>query len=257
MSTSTFIVGLLVTFTIPWLALLAVPSYTMSKLQPPEYIEALDGKSGVFVPKRAGNLATGLQIYHSLGCAVCHTQMIRHTDASGADMWRQDWAGIISATEGDTRRESRWFDYIGEDIAPIGFMRIGPDLANLAPRLRERVKVSPDDVGGDDELAKSLNSSGQVQERAESWLYLHLFNPRDGVFGPDARRSKCDAHPSLFELKSIGTERNALALPVDAPDGMQYLPKEKARRLVNYLMSMQRNDKLPQTASFRPKQSDD
>ncbi len=246
MTSKTFIYGLLVTFAVPWLALLAVPSYSMSKKAPPEYVEAIDGLSGVFVPKRNGNIATGFKVYQANGCAVCHTQLIRTTDASGSDMWRTDWAGAIDET-GDSRRETRWWDFLGEDIAPIGYMRVGPDLSNLAVRISDRVNPEPKTDTG------TPAGRAEVRERAADYLYLHLFNPRDEMFGPDARRSCCDAHPGMFEEKEIGAGPRNSALPISAKPGHEWVPTEEATRLVSYLLSLDRDDKLPQGASYKPK----
>ncbi len=222
-----FAIGLTATFGIAWLAVVIVPFFLMRSPEPVAFDEIRDGQTGNYHPKATGRVANGAQVYAENGCYLCHTQLIRPSYA-GKELGRPDWAGLKNDEErGDTRRESNVYDYLGEKFAPIGVTRLGPDLSNLGLRVE---KIYAKDTGA-----------------SREWLYLHLYNPRGN---PERPTSKCPPLPFLFEEKKILGQTPANALPVEAPEGKAILPKPEAVMLVDYLLSLKRDDTLP--ASINP-----
>ena len=81
----------------------------------------------------------------------------------------------------------------------------------------------------------------------ETWLYLHLYDPRGN---PERPTSTCPSHSFLFEEKKITGQFPLDALPVASPEGTYVVPSAAAESLVDYLLSMKRDDALP--ASMNP-----
>ena len=232
MSLRTFILGLSVSFGIAWLAIIVIPFFKMRDLAPVQLSETMDGATGVFYPKRTGRIANGAQVYAENGCYLCHTQLVRPTYA-GTDLYRPDWGGLKSdADRGDTRRETNAFDFIGEDFAQIGEMRMGPDLSNLGRRM------------------ELLYAKG-VDPKA--WLYAHLYNPR---IIPQLWKSTCPPSPFLFDKVEVMGERSADALAVDVGPGMELVPNSDAKALVSYLLSLKKDQAVPAALNFSPKKKD-
>ena len=229
MTFRSFAFGLTTAFGIAWLAVVVVPFFLMRDVKPVAFDEAADGKTGIYFPKRTGRVANGAEVYASNGCYLCHTQVVRTTDA-GNDLGRPDWGGTkTDETRGDTRRESNVFDYQGEKFAQIGVSRLGPDLSNLGLRVQNYVKES----GGD----------------PEAWLYMHLYNPR---LDPKLSTSKCPSHPFLFEEKEVTGQQPAEALAVTTKEGHAIVPTPAAESLVSYLLSLKRDDALPKAIDPAP-----
>ncbi|MGE9268795.1 MAG: hypothetical protein ACQKBY_11935 [Verrucomicrobiales bacterium] len=220
MNLKTFIIGLLVSFGLPWFLVLAIPYSVMNNLKSPAYDEEADGSEGVYEVKRAGSVAQGSTIYGQEGCYYCHSQLIRPTYA-GNDMWRGDWAGLRkNADHGDTRRETNEFDFAGEKVAHVGITRVGPDLSNFGRRLETYLKADPEFT-------------------AEEWVFVHLYNPRGkrGLF----INSVCPSKPGLFkEVDARGAQGDAL--PVAAPEGRAIVPTERAKALASYLISLKKDN---------------
>ena len=222
-----FILGLLVSFALPWLLAIVAPFSAMRTLEPVSYEGAeIDGGEGVFVSKRAGRIDTGSDIYGAEGCYYCHTQLVRPTYA-GSDLWRPDWGGLKKSADNvvDTRRETLATDYDGEKIAHIGVMRVGHDLSNLGRRLEFHLKDS------------TLTPA--------DWLYLHLYNPRDTqpyrIGSQDIKEnSTCPSKGGLFTQISANLA-GADALDVAAPAGQAIVPTDRARALVSYLISLKKD----------------
>jgi cytochrome c oxidase cbb3-type subunit 2 len=229
MTFRSFAFGLTAAFGIAWLAVVVVPFFSMRDVKPVSFDEAADGKTGIYFPKRTGRVANGAEVYAANGCYLCHTQVIRTTDA-GNDLGRADWGGNkTDETRGDTRRESNVFDYQGEKFAQIGVSRLGPDLSNLGLRVESYVKES----GGD----------------PEAWLYRHLYNPR---LEAAKSTSKCPSHRFLFEEKAITGQQPAEALAVTTKEGHVIVPTAAAESLVSYLLSLKRDDALPKAIDPAP-----
>lgn len=228
MSFRQFAFGLTAAFLLPWMALVIYPFFSMRTQTPVAFDEIADGKTGIYHPKTTGRVVNGAEVYASNGCYLCHTQLIRPTYA-GNDLGRPDWAGLkADEVRGDTRRESNVFDYQAEKFAQIGVSRLGPDLSNLGRRVESL-------------YVKDSNAS------PETWLYLHLYDPRGN---PERMTSKCPSHRFLFEEKKITGQCPLEALPVEAPEGTCIVPSAEAEALVDYLLSLKRDDALP--ASMNP-----
>ncbi len=228
MSFRTFAFGLTASFGFAWLAVVIVPFFMMRSVKPVSFTEAADGKEGLYFPKRTGRVVNGADVYAANGCYHCHTQLIRPTYA-GNDLARPDWAGLkTDETRGDTRRESTVYDYQGEKFAQIGLNRLGPDLSNLGRRV-EAIYAKDSDP--------------------EAWLMLHLYDPRAN---PNRPTSTCPSHRYFFEEKEVTGQFPADALPVEAPEGTAVLPKPEALALVEYLLSLKRDDALPAAINPAP-----
>ncbi len=228
MTFSQFAFGLTAAFLLPWTAMVVFPFFSMRNIEPVSFDEIADGKEGLYHPKTTGRVAKGAQVFAENGCYQCHTQVIRPTYA-GNDLGRPDWAGLKTDPErGDTRRESNVFDYRAEKFAQIGVSRLGPDLSNLGRRVEAL-------------YTKESNSDPRT------WLYLHLYDPRGN---PERPTSTCPSHRFLFEERKITGQYPLEALPVETPEGTYLVPTAAAEALVDYLLSLKRDDALP--ASMNP-----
>jgi len=191
------IAGLSLAFALPWIFLVMVPFITGSNLKALPYPEGQEVDGGVTAyPDKAlyqhGSSDYGRQLYAAEGCAYCHTQVIRPTYA-GADMWRKGWGG---REEDGFARETQARDYLQEEIAPLGYQRIGPDLSNVGHRITDR-----------------------------DLMHRHLSDPTS-----IDRDSGMPAFLPLYEK---------------APDGSKLVPNKKAEALVDYLLSLKKDQPLP------------
>jgi len=225
MTFRSFAFGLTATFGIAWLALVIVPFFLMRVPKPVPFVEAKDGKEGFYHPKRSGRVVNGAEVYAANGCYHCHTQLIRPSYA-GNDLGRPDWAGLKKDEErGDTRRESNIFDYQGEKFAQIGTNRLGPDLSNVGRRVEAIYAKGAD---------------------PEAWLLMHLYDPRAN---PQRPTSTCPSFRFLFKEEKVEGQTPADALPVQSPEGTAIVPTGEAISLVEYLLSLKRDDTVPASMS--------
>ncbi len=232
MSFRTFFLSLSATFGVAWLAIVIVPYFKMRSLAPIVMGEDADveGTDVVYIPKRAGRIADGSEVYSENGCYQCHTQLVRPTYA-GNDMFRPDWGGLASDEDrGDTRRETNAFDFAGEEYAQIGVARMGPDLSNLGLR-----------------VAKVYAPQEGISP--ESWLYRHLYNPR---WKPLRRLSTCPSVKFLFDERRAAGNPYEGSLPFTAEDGAEIVPGPDARALVSYLLSLKKDQPVPASLDFAP-----
>lgn len=230
MTLRTFTFGMIASFGSAWMFAVVLPFYKTRDVQPVKYTE-LDEKTGNYFPKRTGQIVNGAKIYAQNGCYVCHTQVVRPTYA-GNDFHRDGWAGFKADPDrGDTRRESNRFDYIGEDFAQIGLMRIGQDLSNVGTRF-EKTAIAMN-AAAKEKAGESWDAS--MATSPEALLYDHLYNPRAH---PSMRWSTC---PSMHFLFTENPRHGAAPLPTPA-----------ARELVSYLMSMKKNDAVPASMNYSP-----
>lgn len=235
MQVNKFLVFLSLSFAVPAAALVMFPALNMSKAKLPEFSQKIDEQSGLYENRRFGLVTEGSKAFARQGCAVCHTQVIRSSNEQYGDLWRDDWAGA-KTDEGDTRRVSTWMDYADEARGVASFMRIGPDLSNIGKRVERAMMV------------KDQDGNTSMSGSPETWLYSHLYNPRD----PKLKRSwsTCPSHAQLFEEhKAYGAARTATSLPLEGSDGYLVVPGPEARKIVSYLMSMRRDSKLPASAT--------
>jgi len=227
MSFRTFFLSLSASFGVAWLAIVIVPYFKMRSIEPVAMGEDATGTNAVYIPKRAGRVADGSQVYAANGCYLCHTQLIR-PDYAGNDVFRSDFAGLVNKEEGiDTRRESNVFDYAGEKFAHIGINRMGPDFSNLAVRVEAN-------------YAKDIT--------AEQWLYRYLYNPRSE---PKRSHSNCPSFRFLFDEKKITGNPSDEALPFKGDDGEEIVPNAEGRALVSYLLSLKKDNSVPAVFDFK------
>jgi len=236
MTFKSFLIGMCLSFGVAWMFVIAIPTAKMNNLSPVKMSNEDDAP--YYQHKTSGRIRNGAGIYASNGCYACHTQLIRPTYA-GHQIWRDDMAGVVDSDGNDTRRESTPYDYSGETYAQIGLMRMGPDLSNVAYRVEKyaaSAKLTP-----------------------EQWLVEHLYNPRnnDIRIGKGGERlnmdwSNCPAQHQMFEKTPLNGQGNVLALREKTEDGEQIVPKEDARVLISYLMSLRRDDAVPISMNNAP-----
>lgn len=228
MSFRTFFLSLSASFGVAWLAIIIVPYFKMRSLEP-IVMEEGEGTNAVYIPKRAGRITDGAQIYAENGCYLCHTQLVRPTYA-GNDIFRPDWGGLKAIDDRpDTRRETNAFDFAGEDFAQIGVSRMGPDLSNLGVRVE--VLYANEDIS------------------AEDWLFRHLYNPR---WEPDKRDSKCPSFRFMFNESEAKGNPAEDALEFAGEHGGEISPKSSAKALVSYLLSLKKDQAVPSSLNFTP-----
>jgi len=229
MSFRTFFFGLAASFGLAWLAIIIIPFIKMRSLEP-IVMEEAEGTNAVYIPKRAGRITDGAEVYAANGCYLCHSQLVRPTYA-GNDMFRPDWGGLANDEDrGDTRRETNAFDFAGEKFAQIGVTRMGPDLSNLGRRV------------------ESLYAP-EEGTKPEMWLYRHLYNPR---WKPQRRDSTCPSFRFLFNEIEIKGNPSEESLPFAGEDGGEISPKPDARALVSYLLSLKKDQPVPASLNFSP-----
>lgn len=178
----------------------------------------------------------------SLAASIVETApqyLARHLNKAEADLFaekvRVDGAKVDVALEytgldiqrGWGNRYSVAQDFLEDQPALVGQLRLGPDLSNVGMRYR----VLP-------------------------WHLIHLYDPDSG-----SPSSKMPALRFLFETRRIGEKpsTNALRLPVSQiGEGNEVIPKPEAIQLAHYLMSLTGYPGLAEapaaTAPPRPRQ---
>lgn len=205
--------------------------------------------SEIYPNQRPGDATLGLQIYRAAGCAACHTTQVGqdgvvcdvvlsgagHNPSAVSNListlkltgLTKDEAdavsGQISAAGGKTEthivpigpdiarhwglRHSVAEDFLWDNPVQLGSLRVGPDLANVG-------------------LRYNLN-----------WELLHLYAPASEVKG-----SLMPPFRFLFRMQKIGgaPSPDALQLPEGfaPPAGYEVVPKESAKNLAAYLLSL-------------------
>lgn len=232
MNFKTFITGLLVSFSLAWLFMIALPFAKTQEMSNPQFDSEKDGMSGEYQLKRAGQVANGAAVYGANGCYTCHSQLIRPTYA-GTDVWNTPWAGASA----DTARETTAFDYAGEKIAQVGLSRTGPDLSNVGHRIDSYV--------------------ADTEQTAQEWIYAHLYNPSANPARTDY--TSCPSSKYLFKVQEVQGQGsgNAIKVVVDCAcwDGkeVEVVPTGDGQALVSYLLSMKKDDKIPFDLDPNPK----
>lgn len=231
-----FILGLAVCFGLPAFTLVLRPyaaersrqpvPYTSTDTNPElgqgvdtEFYERPDLKGTVYPAARVASKTRGMEVYAKMGCAQCHTQIIR-PDFIGYDQYKKGW-GAEQGAKGmaETRPSTPW-DYLGEDFALIGQRRLGPDLANAGYRFNSALEV-----------------------------YQMLYAPR-------VRRaySNHPSYPSLFDEVDIESVPRVDAIStapynVGVPEGKQIVASNDAKALAEYLLALKRDLPLPMSIS--------
>jgi cytochrome c oxidase cbb3-type subunit II len=213
---------------------------------------AVLNSSEVYPNQRPGDATVGLQVYRAAGCAACHTtqvgqegvvcdvvltgagnnpsavsNLISSLKLTGLTKDEADAvSGQISAASGKTEthivpvgvdisrnwgmRHSVAEDFLWDNPVQLGSIRVGPDLANVG--LRYNV----------------------------NWELLHLYAPASEVKG-----SIMPPFRFLFSSQKIGAapSPDALQLPEGfaPPAGYEIVPKECAKNLTAYLLSLRAN----------------
>lgn len=106
-------------------------------------MKSFEGSDGIFPLQLNGRAVLGAKSYAANGCVTCHTQQVRQTNVTHADIDRH-WG----------KRPSVARDYLRDHTAFLGMMRIGPDLSNVGARLSD-----------------------------PNWHYQHLYEPATLVAG--------------------------------------------------------------------------
>lgn len=229
-----------VTFGMAWMCLIAIPVAKTAQRAPIKMND--DDDAPYYQHGTSGRILNGAEIYQSNGCYTCHSQLVRPTYA-GTELFRSDVGGIKNDDD-DTRRESSYDDYSGEKFAQIGLMRMGPDLSNFGYRA--------------DAYAAKTNLT------AEQWVFEHLYNPRnnDIRIGSNDEKlemgwSNCPSQRQMFEALPSNGQDGVFVLSARSCDGKAIHPQEEARVLTSYLLSLKRDDKLPNSLNYGPKDEDE
>jgi cytochrome c oxidase cbb3-type subunit II len=168
---------------------------------------AMEEEGDQFPQAPVGTAQQGKQVYIDLGCSYCHTQQVRRK-GYGTD-YERGW--------GDRQSVPR--DYIQQDRVLLGTMRTGPDLMNVGIRLASK-----------------------------DWHMLHLYDSQ--ITSPG---SVMPSYGFLFEKKKIEMQPSveALQFPSNYPKrpeaGYEIVPTERAKQLVDYLLSLKLDYELPES----------
>jgi len=206
--------GICAVFALSFMVLAMAPAIQLGNLQP-----VVDEDLGDIYPiDVSGVQAEGRAVYVSQGCVACHTEQVRGF-SEGADIQR-GW--------GVRRTVAR--DYIYETPALLGYMRNGPDLANIGSR-----------KDNDDPDRYSI-----------AWHYRHLYNPTQTSPG-----SNMPSYKFLFDKRKIVGQADTDALKLTGDDypgpGYQVVPTPEARALVAYLTSLDHSHPLKEAGpNFTP-----
>ena len=188
--------GIFFTMACSWLGFVLGPRLQIGNALP----EPAVGSSDVYPTPRPGQARQGEQVYRSLGCAACHTQQVR----PGGE------TGYSDTLQGFGARPSVAADYLNDQPAMPGSVRIGPDLSNIGVRQDEKT------------------------------LLLHLYQPKLVTLG-----SIMPSYRFLFEHKPVHGERSPDALKLSGGDsGFEVVPKPEALALVAYLHNLRQNGYL-------------
>ena len=136
------------------------------------HLKSFAGSDGLVPPEYSGQAILGARVYAASGCIACHTQQIRQTSVTQADIDRK-WG----------KRPSVARDYLRDRTAFLGNSRIGPDLSNVGLRLTDPV-----------------------------WHYQHLYEPDiivpDSTMPPYRylfRLQKIQGEPSAEAIALVGS----------------------------------------------------
>lgn len=197
----------MLTFFSSWCGLVLLPVWGLGNFK-----QAPDPETGEMIPPYLSDLEKrGRDVYIANGCVYCHSQQV-HPARVRTDIAR-GW--------GVRRTVAR--DYMTQEIAQMGTMRTGPDLANIG-----------------------------VRNPSETWNYLHLYDPQitsKGSIMPPFR--------FLFDTKKIDPENpsaDALNFPKGFGPGRGYevTPNEDMRALMAYLQSLKLSSyEIPEAAAAR------
>jgi cytochrome c oxidase cbb3-type subunit II len=214
-STPLLFLGILVGLAASWWGVVVAPRLQIGSA--PTVVTQENGQH--YPPTRPGLAQQGAEIYRSLGCNTCHSQVVRPA-GFGHDILR-GWGPRRTVAQ----------DYLRDHPVMLGSVRVGPDLANIAARM-----------GAGDTNA---------QPAMVAYHLKHLYHPRTVVEG-----SVMPAYPFLFEKRRIVDAPSSDALKLEgeyAPEaGYEVVPTEDARALVAYLLSLKSSLSLPEAPVIPP-----
>lgn len=200
-------IGFVLTFLTAWCGLVILPIWGLGNFK-----QVADPDSDEMIPPLMTDLEIkGRDVYIANGCIYCHSQQV-HPARARTDIER-GW--------GNRRTVAR--DYMNHEIAQLGTMRTGPDLANIGTR-------NPSDA----------------------WHLLHLYDPQITSSG-----SNMPPFRFLFNKQPIsenGPSADALQLQDQfaVEDGFEVVPSDQAIALVAYLKSLQLSlFEVPEAAAAR------
>jgi len=224
--------GILLLIVAPWCGLILGSNVQLGGLQP---AATADGDPAY--PKVAPGVAEqGRQVYIAEGCIYCHTQQTRPESGEillSRKITGKDGKSVVEPVfikpdiaRGWAKRGTVARDYVFQTHPLLGFLRNGPDLADVGSR---GISTDP------------------------SWLMLHLYNPqieRSGSMMPPFR--------FLFSVQKKGDQPSPNALKglpdselARLPAGTEVVPTARAEALVAYLRSLKLDYELPE-AAFAP-----
>ncbi len=204
--------GVIGSFALSAFTLVIVPKAQIGALQPQTTLD--EGKITDIYPIENAGMIKGREVYAANGCIYCHSQQVRDVQ-NGTDIER-GW--------GERRTVAR--DYLFEQPPFLGSVRLGPDLANVgSPKWRNEPE----------------GETLKPKKRDRAWHLLHLYAPRTVI-----TESNMPPYRYLFEERKISGQRSADALDVLPRGGAGYevVPKNEAKALVAYLLSLDRSHPL-------------
>ena len=133
-------------------------------------------------------------------------------------------------------RQSVSRDYLYDNTTALGTIRVGPDLANIGSREPQNF------VGSWAFTAPSTNTMARLEERRQ-WHLSHLYNPQS-----KSPSSSMPGYKYLFEEVDPTLHTGPYVnLPAGiAPEGKAVVPTVEANSLVEWLLSQQPNQNLPE-----------
>jgi cytochrome c oxidase cbb3-type subunit 2 len=218
--------GLLVTFVGSWTGMVVVPQIQLGREIPSGQMQPIgkppiDGDPGDIYPQaRVGLAEQGRQLYRKHGCYYCHSQQV---NGSPTDLERWTKDGRFSVHR----------DYLFDQPALFGPQRLAPDLSNVGARL-----------SGAEWHLMHLYAPQLLVEKSSMPPYPELFERRtvDPKFGPSP-----DALPLTEEL------RKSLPRALRLEANQEVVPKEEAKALVAFLLSLRQDVNVFEAPMYAPK----
>ena len=193
------ITGITLAFAASWLGVVAYSYVELGRLEP--YVDENTGE--VSPPPLPGLAPAGQRVYAANGCVTCHSQQVRPETTD------------VEKQLGPRPTVAR--DYLRENPAALGKLRIGPDLTNVGLRITDA-----------NELHRRLYEPATVTPGSNMPSYRYLYEMRK------------------ISGQSSGQAVQGLTGPHAPPPGYEVVPTEEARALVVYLLSLKRNYTLPE-----------
>jgi cytochrome c oxidase cbb3-type subunit 2 len=193
------ITGIVIAFAASWIGVVAYSYVELGRLEP--HVDESTGD--INPPPLPGLAAAGQRVYAANGCVTCHSQQVRSDTTD------------VEKKLGPRPTVAR--DYLRENPAFLGRLRIGPDLTNVGLRFTDANE-----------------------------LHRHLYEPATVTPG-----SNMPSYRYLYKTRKISGQPSALAVqgltgPHAPQPGYEVVPTEQARALVVYLLSLKRNYTLPE-----------